>query len=145
MPRKERTAQILILYYGLLQALHLLALLRAGILLLTTPKIPFPILPPPTGWQAQTWPFLLGLAGMDVIGIFLGILFAIRSHFKGVVDQKMGLISLTIFISGAIVFAAGTFPSGAWSKHPLAYWSMMFMFIPCLFLYFKLITRPMEN
>lgn len=145
MLKKLRRFQRLILYYGVLQSLHLLILLRAGILLLTTSTIPFPILPPSTGWQAQTWPFMLGLAGMDVIGILLGIIFAVRSQFQSVIDQKLGLISLTIFISGAIVFAAGTFPSGAWSQHPIAYGGMALLFLPCLFLYHKLITTPLEN
>ena len=145
MAEKERTTQILITYYGLLQTLHLLVLLRAGILLLTSSKIPFPILPPVTGWQEQTWPFFLGLAGMDVIGIVLGIIFTIKSQFKGDLDQKWGLISLTIFITGAIVFAAGTFPSGAWSQHPVAYGGMALLFIPCLFLYIKLIASRREN
>jgi hypothetical protein len=145
MPKNKRIPQLLILYYGVLQSLHLLVLLRAGILLLTTSTIPFPILPPSTGWQAQTWPFLLGLAGIDVIGILLGIIFAVRSQFKGVVDQKLGLISLTIFISGAIIFAAGTFPSGAWSQHPIAYWGMALLFLPCPYLFYQLITMPLEN
>lgn len=145
MLRKLLTLQILILYFGILQTLHLLVLLRAGILLLTTTRIPFPVLPPSTDWQSQAWPFLLGLAGMDVIGILLGIIFTIKSQFKGLVDHKLGLISLTIFISGAIVFAVGTFPSGAWSQHLIAYGGMVLLFIPCLFLYFKLITMPIEN
>jgi len=145
MSKKLRKLQVAILYYGVLQSLHLLILLRAGILLLTTSTIPFPILPPSNGWQAQTWPFLLGLAGMDVIGILLGIIFAVRSKLKGVVDQKLGLISLTIFFSGAIIFAAGTFPSGAWAQHPIAYWGMAFLFFPCTYLFFQLITMPLEN
>jgi hypothetical protein len=82
---------------------------------------------------------------MDAIGILLGIIFAVRSQFKGVIDQKCGLISLTIFISGAIVFAAGTIPSGAWSQHPIAYGGMALLFIPCLFLYVKLIVPQREN
>jgi len=141
---KERSTQILIIYYGLLQFLHLLVLIRAGILLLTTTKIPFPILPPASSWQTQTWPFLFGLAGTDVIGILLGIIFAVKSQFKGVVDQKLGLISLSIFITGAAVFAAGTFPTGAWSQHPIAYGGMVLLFIPCLFLSIGLIAPP-EN
>jgi hypothetical protein len=145
MRRKSRKLQVVIVYYGVLQSLHLLVLLRAGILLLTTSTIPFPILPPSTGWQEQTWPFFLGLAGMDAIGILLGIIFAVRSQFKGVIDQKCGLISLTIFISGAIVFAAGTIPSGAWSQQPIAYGGMALLFIPCLFLYVKLIVPQREN
>jgi hypothetical protein len=145
MLKRKRIPHILILYYGILQTLHLIILLRAGILLLTTTRIPFPVLPPSSGWQVQTWPFLLGLAGMDVISILLGIIFAGRSQFKDVVDQKLGLISLTIFISGAMVFGAGTFLSGAWSHHPIAYGSMAFLFIPCLYLYVRLIALHTEK
>lgn len=129
----------LIIYYGILQSLHLIILIRAGILLLGYKDVPFPILPPPTGWQAQSLPFMYGLAGMDTLGIILGIVFAGKWFFRGKLDRILGLLSLTIFTTGAVVFAAGTFPAGAWLAHPLAYWLMGVLFTPTLLLTYLLI------
>ncbi|MDF1519819.1 MAG: hypothetical protein P1P73_04995 [Brevefilum sp.] len=131
--------KFLIAYYGLLQSLHLLVLIRAGFLLLQGETAPFPILPPPGGWQEQTLPFMFGLAGMDVIGIILGIYYSFTTLFKQENNALLGILSLTIFISGAVVFAAGTVPSGAWTAHPISYWSMVSLFAPVPYLYVKLL------
>ncbi|MDY6874558.1 MAG: hypothetical protein SVR81_11500, partial [Chloroflexota bacterium] len=102
----------------------------------------FPILPPPEGWSAQAMAFLYGLAGVDLIGIVLGILFAIQNTFHQHFNPRLGLISLTVFISGAAVFAAGTFPGGAWRAHPAAYLIMVILFAPSALLYFRLLNEP---
>jgi hypothetical protein len=142
MTRKKPSILLtLSVYYGVLQCLHLFILLRAGILLFFYHTVPFPILPPPGGWHAQTFPFLYGLAGMDGIGIFLGILFAYKALFSTKIRPILGLVSLTIFISGALVFAAGTLPSGAWAAHPVSYGAMLVLFIPIPVLYVKLLLQ----
>ena len=136
---------ILIIYYGILQSLHLLSLMFAGILILQGDPAPFPILPPPDGWTDQAMAFLYGLAGTDVIGILLGILFAYRAAVKQRFSRRLGVLSLTIFITGALVFGAGTFPSGAWAAHPFAYWIMVALFLPSVVLYYILLrNRPVE-
>lgn len=127
--------KILIGYYGILQSLHLLVLIRAGAILLFESRYPFPILPPPGGWEPQTMPFLLGLGITDSLGILLAIVFSAQAFVKGRFKRRLGVISLTIFITGAIVFAIGTLPSGAWAAHPLAYGSMAILFIPTPILY----------
>ena len=132
-------------YYGILQCLHLLVLVRAGILLFFYQTVPFPILPPPDGWHAQTFPFLYGLAGIDAIGIILGILFAFKTVFKTSIQPVLGLTSLTIFISGALVFAAGTLPSSAWAAHPISYTAMAIFFLPIPLLYVKLLLLVKTN
>ncbi len=130
-------------YYGILQTLHLLTLAWAGIQILSGNPSPFPILPPPGGWDAQTMSFMFGLAATDFVGIILGMLFAYQMLFKGNCKRTLGLVSLTIFITGAIVFAAGTIPSGAWGTHPCAYWIMALLFAPTVFLFFQIIkTDP---
>ncbi len=122
-------------YYGILQSLHLAALIRAGLIMLLEGRFPFPILPPPGGWDGQTLPFLIGLGATDVVGIVLGIAFAYRSLFTGQYYRRLGVISLTIFITGAIVFAVGTFSSGAWGAHPVGYGAMVPLFVPVPLLY----------
>lgn len=135
----SKQLKVLIAYYGILQSLHLLVLIRAGYMLLQGEPAPFPILPPPGGWEEQTMPFMLGLAGMDVLGIFLGIFYSYQTISISKHHRLLGIISLTIFISGAIIFAAGTFPSGAWASHPFAYGAMVTLFTPVPILYVKLL------
>ena len=125
----------LIAYYGILQSLHLVVLLRAGLILLLQDRFPFPILPPPSSWDAQVIPFMLGLGTTDLVGILLGLFFVYRALIKGAFYRRLGVISLTIFITGAIVFALGTLPSGAWAGHPIAYGSMAVLFAPTVILY----------
>ena len=129
----------LIAYYGLLQILHLVVLVRAGVILLLQGRFPFPILPPPGGWDPQVIPFMLGLGTSDLAGILLGLFFVFRALIKGTFYRRLGVISLTIFITGAIVFAVGTFPSGAWGAHPVAYGSMAVLFAPTVILYIWLL------
>ena len=136
--RKLNWEKILIAYYGFLQGLHLLTLARAGYYMFFLDIVPFPILPPPTGWMPQTMPFMLGLAGMDIVGIVLAFILVFQKLMQNKLRPVIGLISLTIFISGAIVFAVGTLPSGAWAAHPLSYVSMVLLFTPTLPLYVKL-------
>ena len=137
----EAKNKLLIGYYGLLQSLHLLTLARAGSLMLSGQDSPFPILPPTGGWAEQTLPFLFGLAAMDVLGIALAIVFSYQALFKGRQYRLLGILSLTIFITGAVVFAAGTYPSGAWSANPIAYWMMVVLFLPSGLLYLRLLTQ----
>lgn len=138
--KNNNLRRILIIYYGILQSLHLLTLARAGIILWFFQRVPFPILPPPDGWSSEVMPFLYGLAGMDVLGILLGIIFACQYQFKNIFRPLLGLVSMTIFISGAIVFAAGTFPTGAWAVHPVSYWIMVLLFAPIIPLYIRILS-----
>jgi hypothetical protein len=134
----QKHIRILIGYYGLLQFIHFITLVRAGILILIGDPSPFPILPPPSGWNVQTMPFLFGLAGMDIVGILLGIFFSYQMVVKKVLKTNLGKLSLTIFITGAIVFGFGTILNGAWAAHPIAYGIMLVLFLPALLLFFQL-------
>jgi hypothetical protein len=114
-------------------------LIKAGAILLMTDNFPFPILPPPGGWDPQIIPFMLGLGMTDLAGILLGLCFVYRALIKGAFYRRLGVISLTIFIAGSIVFAFGTLPSGAWEAHPIAYGSMAFLFAPTVLLFIWLL------
>jgi hypothetical protein len=139
MKNDKKIPKFLIAYYGLLQTSHLLVLIYAGFMLLGGETAPFPILPPPSGWQEQSMAFMFGLAGMDVIGIILGILFSYKTLIKQKFEPMLGILSLTIFISGAVIFGAGTYPSGAWAANPISYWVMVLLFAPSPYLYLKLL------
>lgn len=141
MLKNDRILKKLILYYGGLQSLHLLVLVRAGMLLLSGQNSPFPALPPSIGWQDQAWPFMLALAGMDVFAILLALIFAYQALQKNKTIYLVGVLSLTIFISGAIIFAFGTFFAGAWQSHPIEYGIMVILFLPTPVLYGILLHR----
>ena len=146
MPQDNPTwAKFLIGYYGLLQTLHILVLIRAGAILLLEGGSPFPILPPPGGWVEQTMPFLVGLGITDSVGILLGMVFAGQFFVKKRFNRRLGVISLTMFITGAVVFAIGTFPSGAWADHTIAYGVMALLFIPTPILYTRLLTSNLKR
>ena len=136
----------LILYYGIIQCVHILMLTRAGIILILGNQVPFPILPPVNGWHSQTFPFLLGLAVIDLAAIIMGIIFTFQLVIKARINWLLGILSLTIAIASAIVFAIGTYASGAWNSHPISYWVMVLLFTPALFLYLQLLrSGPSGN
>jgi len=146
MPQKKITwPSILIAYYGLLQCLHLWVLIRAGAIMLVENRHPFPILPPPGGWSPQTMPFLVGLGITDSVGILLGMVFAYQFFANRRLNRRMGVISLTIFFTGAIVFAIGTVFTWAWAAHPLAYSVMFLLFLPTPALYLWLLTSNLNR
>lgn len=113
-------------------------------MLMFTDIMPFPILPPPGGWNNQVISFMLGLGITDSIAILLGIAFAYQACVKQKLNRRMGVISLTIFISGAIVFAIGTIPSGAWAINPIAYGVMVMLFLPIPVLYHWLLRSNLK-
>lgn len=90
-------------------------------------------------------PFLIGLGTTDFVGIIMGIVFALQLSLKGNYNRILGILSLTIFITGAIVFGIGTYPSGAWGLHPFAYWVMVVLFAPSTFLYFRLLRQAFQQ
>ena len=111
--KKDNKTDVLIWYYALLQILHLLILARAGIIMLSGQGSPFPILPPSGGWGAQTLPFMFGLGVMDVVAIILALTFAYQSLFKGKMIRRIGILSLTIAFTGALIFAGGLLDHGS--------------------------------
>ena len=84
---------------------------------------------------------MFGLAGTDVVAIFLAFIFVYQAYFKNKIRDLIGILSLTIFISGAIIFAVGTLFTGAWRSHPVGYGLMAILFLPVLILYGFLINR----
>ena len=129
----------LIVYYGILQSAHFLTLLRAGVVLFQTGEMPFPAPSPPEGWSQQAIPFLVGMGIVDAVAIILALIFVYQSIIRKQPRPLLGIISLTIAMASAVLFAVGTFPSGAWATHSLAYGLMVVLFVPVIPLYFLLL------
>ena len=125
---------ILITWFGFIQGLHFLALLRAMIIYSKTALLPFPALPPVNGWSAQAEYFLIGNGIIDALNIILSLTF-VYGYFKSKAwAWKAGLISLTILLYSAAIFAYATINADAWSAHPFAYWSMAILYTPIFIL-----------
>jgi len=130
-----KTFKSLVYYLGILQFLHLISLLRAGMNYLSDHTIGFPALPPDAGWTQQANWFLLAMGYTDALIILLSFIFIF-----GVINDKpwfptIGLIALSGTMATALVFVMGTLASGAWSVHPIAYGIIGLLFSPLLFLF----------
>jgi len=144
MSRKNPFSRLLILfagYYGILQSLHLLFLVRAGFILVKTGAIPFPAPPPELGWSTQVIPFLLAMGTLDAAAAFLGIFSSINLVRKNHLDSRPWMLSLVIALTSALIFAVGTFASGAWMDHPTAYGILVVFFSPIFPLFIMILRR----
>ena len=130
----QKTEKLLIAWFGTVQTLHLLALGRAIIIYSRTAILPFPALPPENGWSAQAEHFLIGNGIIDAMNTILSLAF-VYGYFKlKSWAPKAGIISLTVLLYSALIFAYGTINAGAWSAHTFAYWSMVILYVPIFIL-----------
>ncbi len=133
--------RLLITYYGLLQSAHGVVLLRAGLILLRGGEMPFPALPPVGGWSPQTLPFLIGMGVMDGVNILLALTFSTAYLWGGRLQERLGIVTLTVACASALSFAVATGLTGAWLAHPLAYGLMGALFVPVAWLFVVLLRR----
>jgi len=148
MSSKNPSSRLLILfavYYGILQSLHLLFLARAGFILINTGEIPFPAPPPEIGWSTQVIPFLLAMGALDAAAAFLGIFSTIVLVRKNQFDSRPWMLSLVIALTSALIFAGGTFASGAWMDHPTAYGILLVFFSPIFPLFIMILRKAGET
>ena len=135
-----KTFKSLVYYLGVLQFLHLLSLLRAGLNYLSDHTIGFPALPPDAGWTQQANWFLLAMGYTDALIIVLSFIF-----IYGVINDKpwfptIGLISPSVTMATAFIFIIGTLATGTWFVHPIGYGIIGLLFCPLLFLFLRLIS-----
>ncbi len=137
--RPSKVLRYLAAYYGLLQLSHLGFLGRALVSYLRAGTLPFPASPPDSGWSRQVLPFLFGMGAADALAAGLGIIFAVLLVFKGRIKPALGLVSLVIALTSALVFTVGTIASGAWGSHPGEYVSLVIVFSPLPLLFASLL------
>lgn len=125
-----RISECLVRYFGIVQLLHLGALLNAARQVLQTGVVGFPAPPPAGGWSEAAMPFLIALGITDAILIIVSEIF-VWGFFTGKTWWKnTGLIALAGSSATAWVFAMGTLPSGAWTVHPIQYGVLCVLFAP---------------
>jgi len=132
-------------YYGMLQISHLITLTWAGSVLFRTGQMPFPAQPPPGGWSAQALPYLLAMGILDAAAACLGICFAWSVISKGDLKLKIGLVSTTMALTSAGVFAVGTWAAGVWLRYPLSYFGMLLLSFPVFPLFWLLLTADQQQ
>jgi hypothetical protein len=130
-----RSVRILQGYYCLLQVAHLIFLSRAGLIVVTAGRYPFPASPPAGGWNDQVIPFLLAMGGLDAIAAALTLTAGYRKFFQQKSSERLWLLSLTAALTSALIFTAGTWVSGAWHANPWEYGLLVPFFTPLFILY----------
>lgn len=126
----------LIGWYGLLQAVHLIVLIRAAAIFLSTGVVPFPALPPAAGWSPQAVHFLVGNAIIDLFNIVIAFIFIYGYFTNSSWHSCLGVLNLTATLFSSAIFAYGTLMNGAWAAHPAEYITMAALFLPVIVLFF---------
>ncbi len=127
-------AKALVAYYGFIQALHLIAIGRASVMLEATGEMTFPAPPPAGGWSPQAEYFFVGVGAIDALNAVIALVF-VYGFFKGARWRGwLGTLSLTIAAYSALLFAFATIPTGAWTFRPVEYLIIVVAFAPVLVL-----------
>ena len=125
-------ARILVIYYGFIQSLHLIAIGRATVVLETSGELTFPAPPPAGGWSEQASHFFVGVGAIDALNAVIALVFVYgffrRARWRG----WLGTLSLTVVAYSALLFALATIPTGAWAHRPVEYAIIVIAFVPVL-------------
>lgn len=123
-------AKLLVIYFGVIEIAHIIALAQAAVRLALTGAIPFPAPPPPGGWSGQVRPFLISMGALDAVNVVLALAF-VFGYFGGARWRWcVGAVSLTVATYSAILYAFGAACSGAWAHNAAAYWSVAVAYFP---------------
>jgi len=72
----------LTIYYSAFQTAHLISLIYAAIIFISTGELSFPALPPPENWNVQAKIFFIGNALIDFINIFITFIFVYKYFLR---------------------------------------------------------------
>lgn len=131
---QRRFAKFLVAYYGMLQVLHILTLLRASVVWIQTGSLGFPAPPPTGGWTSQARHFLIATGMVDAMNVVLAFVFVYGVFRRKAWSVHLGLVTMTITVYSAVVFSYGTWMSHAWSAAPFEYALVSLLFLPPLVL-----------
>ena len=106
----SRLAKILVAYYGFIQALHLVGIGWASVVLDTTGEMTFPAPPPVGGWSEQAINFFVGVGAIDALNAVLALVF-VYGFFKGA--RWRGWLGALTLAGAAAGLSASEVPTGA--------------------------------
>jgi hypothetical protein len=132
---KSTFTSVLVAYCGLIQSVHIIALVRSYSLFRQSGEITFLAQPPPGGWSPQAEHFLISLGAIDFINALLVLVFVYGYFLQARWWYWLGTSTLTVSIITALVYAYGTIASGAWGGNPVEYLILVFVFIPITILF----------
>jgi len=137
MNPKNRFDVILIIYYGLIQTAHLVALVWSFVLFQKSGELTLLAWPPAGGWSEQARHFLITVGTVDAVNVLLSLLF-VYGYFSG---KRwwfwLGVTALTISMMEALIYTPGTLVSGAWSQHFAEYALLVVLYVPIVLLYLR--------
>ena len=111
----ERIANLLVGYYALYQAVHVLVNARGLHILMTGGVLDFPVAPPPGGWSPDVVNICVAIGFAALFGAAVALLFA-YGYFTGARWRIWaGTVALTITMYAHFVYAYWPIASGAWA------------------------------
>lgn len=137
--------RILVVWYAVFQLVHLVSLIRAAIALLQGGVFTFPALPPKTGWSGQTGFFLLGMGIFDAVNIIISLIFVYGYFTYARWRLTFGVLTLTVMMYSALVFAFATIASGAWMDNLVSYIIITVAFLPVIILYYLFTMQALKS
>ena len=143
--KHTRAGNVLVIYYGMLQMLHIIMLVRAAVTFARSASIGFQALPPAGGWTLQAQHFLIATGLVDALNVGLALLFVYAVFRNKWWSLRLGLVTLTLTLYSAVVFVYGTFMSNAWQANPLGYALVAVLFFPALILAAVVYYRAFSN
>lgn len=135
---KPSLLKTLIIYYGVIQFIHLFALIYSAWLYRYRGTLSELAPSPSGGWSIQATYFLIGLGAIDALVAILSIGFTVGYLYNASWSISLGRTCLTASLFSALIFALGTVPTGAWNQNPLPYLIMVVLFMPVFALFLLL-------
>lgn len=131
--RDSKRHRALVVYYGVVQTAHLIALIWEGLNYLRTSHLVLLAPPPPGGWSPSTLSILLVLGTLDGILILASAPFVWGTLKRRPWRFKLGGVILSAFTLTALAFALVTYPTGVWYLE-VVYPVEVLLFMPIGFL-----------
>lgn len=132
---------LLVCYYGVLQTVHIIALIISGSWWIRNGDLGVLALPPPGGWSEQSIHFLVATGMFDLVLAVVAVYFVLQYRKRSESADVLGSIALTGSLYSAVIYAYGTWRSGALGAHPLAYGAVSLAFAPMILLAFVFFIR----
>lgn len=114
---RARLYRALVIYYALVQIVHLISIGWEGAHYLRTGSLALLAPPPAAGWSGPAMAALLAMGLADAILVLASLAFAWGVLRDRAWSRPLGAVVLLAFMATALAFAVVTLPTGVWSVH----------------------------